>query len=58
MTGTGACVFAMFETETDAEQVFRQLPTKWRAFIAKGVDRSPLIDALNARLEQYPCTEE
>jgi hypothetical protein len=48
----------MFETETDAEQVFRQLPTKWRAFIAKGVDRSPLIDALNARLEQYPCTEE
>ena len=51
MTGTGACVFAMFETETDAEHVFKQLPTKWRAFIARGVDRSPLIDALTARLE-------
>lgn len=51
MTGTGACVFAMFETEKEADKVFKQLPTKWRAFIAKGVDKSPLIDALNARLE-------
>lgn len=51
MTGTGACVFAVFETEKEAEHVFKQLPTKWRAFIAKGVERSPLVNALNARIE-------
>jgi len=51
MTGTGACVFAVFETEKEAGQVLNQLPTKWRAFIANGVDTSPLINALNARTE-------
>ncbi|RLA34617.1 MAG: 4-(cytidine 5'-diphospho)-2-C-methyl-D-erythritol kinase [Gammaproteobacteria bacterium] len=45
MSGTGACVFAAFD---DAAAAQRALPTGWRGFVARGVDRSPLLDRLDA----------
>jgi len=46
MSGTGACVFAPFTNEADACQVLQQLPDQWRGFVAKGLNRSPLLDRL------------
>jgi len=42
LTGTGACVFAAFATQDEALQVMQQLPDDWSAFVAKGLNRSPL----------------
>lgn len=47
MTGTGACVFAAFDTRQEAETVMAAMPQKWRGFIAKGLNRSPLLERLN-----------
>lgn len=43
MTGSGACVFASFETEAAARDVLRQLPETMRGFVAQGLDRHPLF---------------
>ncbi|MDD4913135.1 MAG: 4-(cytidine 5'-diphospho)-2-C-methyl-D-erythritol kinase [Sideroxydans sp.] len=42
MTGSGACVFAEFEKEEEAQAVLQQLPTNMRGFIAKGLQQHPL----------------
>ncbi|AHG18414.1 kinase [Chania multitudinisentens RB-25] len=42
LTGTGACVFAEFDTEIAALQVLNQAPTWLRGFVARGVNVSPL----------------
>jgi len=46
MTGTGACVFAEFDSQHDAEELLQRLPEKWRGFVAKGVNQSPLYKQL------------
>ncbi|EGT4252788.1 4-(cytidine 5'-diphospho)-2-C-methyl-D-erythritol kinase [Citrobacter amalonaticus] len=46
LTGTGACVFAEFDTEFRARQVLEQAPEWLNAFVAKGVNLSPLHRAL------------
>ncbi|MCF6190945.1 MAG: 4-(cytidine 5'-diphospho)-2-C-methyl-D-erythritol kinase [Cocleimonas sp.] len=46
LTGTGACLFASFESEEKAKQVLDQLPKKWQGFVAKGLNESPLKSAL------------
>ena len=46
LTGTGACVFAEFDTELAACQVLEQAPEWLQGFVAKGVNRSPLKQAL------------
>ena len=42
MTGTGACVFAEFNSEHEAREVLRQIPAWVSGFVAKGVNVSPL----------------
>lgn len=42
MTGSGACVFAEFDTEAGARSVLRQLPMTMRGVVARGLDRHPL----------------
>lgn len=42
LTGTGACVFAAFESKEAAQDVLAKLPDHWTAFVAKGLNRSPL----------------
>jgi 4-diphosphocytidyl-2-C-methyl-D-erythritol kinase len=44
MTGSGACVFASFESEDAAWGVLRQLPETMQGFVAQGLDRHPLFD--------------
>ncbi|MDH5357557.1 MAG: 4-(cytidine 5'-diphospho)-2-C-methyl-D-erythritol kinase [Gammaproteobacteria bacterium] len=42
MTGTGACVFADFDSQAEARQVVDNLPEGWQGFVAKGCNQSPL----------------
>jgi 4-diphosphocytidyl-2-C-methyl-D-erythritol kinase len=44
MTGSGACVFAAFETEDRARKVLRSLPEGMQGFVAAGLDRHPLYE--------------
>ena len=42
MTGSGACVFGAFDSESAARSVLEQLPTDMKGFVARGLDRHPL----------------
>jgi 4-diphosphocytidyl-2-C-methyl-D-erythritol kinase len=44
MTGSGACVFAEFESRSQAEAVLRQLPEGMRGVVAQGLKEHPLHD--------------
>jgi 4-diphosphocytidyl-2-C-methyl-D-erythritol kinase len=46
LTGTGSCVFAKFARVEDAERVATRVPSQWRAFVARGLDESPLLEEL------------
>jgi len=46
LTGTGACVFAAFDTQADAQAVAAQLPASWSGLVARGTNRSPLLAAM------------
>ncbi len=46
MTGSGACVFAAFADERSARAVLQQLPAPWTGFVARGCNRSPLMERL------------
>jgi 4-diphosphocytidyl-2-C-methyl-D-erythritol kinase len=49
LTGTGSCVFAEFARAADAERVAARVPDRWRAYVARGLDRSPLLEELELR---------
>jgi 4-diphosphocytidyl-2-C-methyl-D-erythritol kinase len=44
MTGSGACVFASFDTESAARAVLARLPDSMQGFVACGLERHPLRD--------------
>src|SRR3990172_4595789 len=44
MTGSGACVFAEFDSRGQAEAVLQQLPQPMRGLVAQGLARHPLHD--------------
>jgi 4-diphosphocytidyl-2-C-methyl-D-erythritol kinase len=46
LTGTGACVFAEFDTETAARRVLEQAPTWVHGFVAQGANVSALHSTL------------
>ncbi len=46
MSGTGSSVFTSFDTEAEAAQVLAEIPEELRGFIAKGVNQSPVLQAL------------
>ncbi|MBE9539637.1 MAG: 4-(cytidine 5'-diphospho)-2-C-methyl-D-erythritol kinase [Proteobacteria bacterium] len=46
LTGTGACVFASFETKEAVDAVKRQLPKSWTGFVARGINKSPVLESL------------
>lgn len=46
LTGTGACVFCRFADETSARSALEQLPRRFKAFVARGINKSPALDAL------------
>ncbi len=43
LTGTGACVFAVFEEQGHAFETLEKLPPELHGFVAKGQNRSPLL---------------
>lgn len=51
MSGTGACVFGAFANEPDAREVLARFrdehPSTWHAFVARGLNRSPLMDTID-----------
>ncbi|VAX09406.1 4-diphosphocytidyl-2-C-methyl-D-erythritol kinase [hydrothermal vent metagenome] len=48
MTGTGACVFAAFESESAARSAYLDLSVQWQGFVAQGLNQSPLKASLAA----------
>jgi len=46
LTGTGACVFARLESESQADRLLAEVPDGWHAIKARGLNRSPLHAAL------------
>jgi 4-diphosphocytidyl-2-C-methyl-D-erythritol kinase len=44
MTGSGACVFAEFRSQAEARALHGQLPGDMSGFVARGLDRHPLLD--------------
>lgn len=42
LTGTGACVFAQFDSQQSAKSAFRLLAARWRCYLVRGVNESPL----------------
>ena len=47
MSGTGACVFVAFADQRQAQQVYEGLPPAWSGFVARGLNRSPLLACLD-----------
>ncbi|MFZ9709423.1 MAG: 4-(cytidine 5'-diphospho)-2-C-methyl-D-erythritol kinase [Steroidobacteraceae bacterium] len=46
LSGTGACVFASFDSPAAAERVAARVPDRWRAWVVQGLARSPLLAQL------------
>ena len=46
LTGTGSCIFASFDSAAAAERVAARVPDCWRAWVARALPRSPLLDRL------------
>jgi len=46
LTGTGACLFAIFPEREEAERICAELPSKWQAFVCRTLNRSPLLERL------------
>ena len=44
MSGSGACVFAAFDTAEKAHSVLAEIPSTMRGFVAAGLDRHPLYE--------------
>lgn len=48
MTGSGACVFAAFASETEADSVLRSVPSGWRAWKTRALDAHPMATLLQS----------
>jgi 4-diphosphocytidyl-2-C-methyl-D-erythritol kinase len=48
MTGSGACVFARFDSEVAADDVVNNVPEKWKGWKARGLKVHPLDGILKA----------
>jgi len=46
VTGSGGGCFVAFDTRGQAELALAALPKRWRAWVAAGASRSPLLDRL------------
>lgn len=47
LTGTGACVFAQFDSKSLAKEAYDALKEKWQVYLTKGLNRSLLLDKLD-----------
>ncbi len=51
LTGTGSCVYATFADAAAARGVLAHLPGRWRGYVARGLNRSPLLDRASLESE-------
>ena len=49
LTGTGSCVFAACASAVAAERLAARVPDRWRSYVARGLNRSPLHERLKLR---------
>jgi 4-diphosphocytidyl-2-C-methyl-D-erythritol kinase len=54
MTGSGACVFAVFTDRDAADAALTGLPASWSGYAVRGFSRSPLFDRLAERTARAP----
>ena len=47
LTGTGACIYASFDTEEAAQEILNRRAAELNGFVAQGVNRSPLLHVLD-----------
>ena len=47
LTGTGSCLFAEFDSAAAAERVAARVPDEWRAYVARGLNTSPVHERLS-----------
>ena len=52
LTGTGACLFARFDTRGQAAALLAQLPAPWTGFVARGINQSPLTRLLEPETDR------
>ena len=50
LTGTGSCVYAAMPDERTAQETLARLPVRWRGYVVRGLNRSPLLERV--RLEE------
>jgi 4-diphosphocytidyl-2-C-methyl-D-erythritol kinase len=50
MTGTGACVFAAFDSLEQAEGVKSRAPGHWQTFVVKAMNKNPVLAQCETRL--------
>lgn len=48
LTGTGGCLFGWYARREEAARIAAEVPAPWRAWVARGRNRSPLLDAAAA----------
>ena len=46
MTGSGSSVFARFDSSDQAAAIYDLLPSGWQGFVARALNRSPLLERL------------
>jgi 4-diphosphocytidyl-2-C-methyl-D-erythritol kinase len=46
LTGTGSCIYAPMPDVGHADAVLAQLPSRWRGWVTRGMNRSPLLERL------------
>lgn len=56
LTGSGACVFASFDSQSAAQQIQQQVPDEWDSFVARGVNRSPAVEQLDSLRDSLSAT--
>jgi 4-diphosphocytidyl-2-C-methyl-D-erythritol kinase len=49
LTGTGSCVFTARASAAAAERLAARVPDRWMSFVARGLNTSPLHEALRQR---------
>lgn len=47
LTGTGACVFALFALENEAKAAYQSLKDEYQTYLSKGINISPLLTELD-----------
>jgi 4-diphosphocytidyl-2-C-methyl-D-erythritol kinase len=46
LTGSGSCVYAAVSDERTAREALARLPARWRGYVVRGLNRSPLLERL------------